>query len=105
MERNKAWPYARLTLTRAKEDMIPQAEVAVKLQQGDGPKYNEVARDNGGSVEGKPENGRRMLANTDEIPKGNLRLASDSGGESAWLQGKESGASRGLGTGGASRVC
>lgn len=86
------WPYARLT--QVKEDMIPQAEVAVKLQQGDDPKYNEVARDNGGPVEGKPENGRRMLTNTDKIPKRNMRLASDNGGKSAWLKGKESGVSR-----------
>lgn len=45
-------------------------------------------------MEGKPENGRRMLTNTGKSPKGNMRLVSDNGGKSAWLRGKEFGVSK-----------
>lgn len=63
-------------------------------QQGDGHKYSEVARDKAGPLEGKLEDGRRMLTNTGKIPKGNTRLAGDNRGKSVWLKGKESGVTR-----------
>lgn len=72
----------------------PQTKVAVNLQQGDGHKYNEVARDDGGPLEGKLENGRWMLTNTGKILKGNMRLAGDNRGKSVWRKGKGSGVTR-----------
>lgn len=77
-----------------KEDTIPQADVAVKSQGGDGHKQDDVDEDNGGTPEGKLENDRRMISNAGKHPQGHTRLGSDNGGRSAWLNGKESGVSR-----------
>lgn len=72
----------------------PSGSSSCEVTGGDGHKYNEIARDHGGPLEEKLENGRQMLTNTGKSPKGNKRLASVSGGKSARLNGNESGVSR-----------